>query len=168
MLFPRDGWMSEKPAPENSLSKNESYHIQIGRAEELIALSRSIRYQVFVLEQGIPEHLDDDGLDELSWHLIVSDGTTPVAAARLYSPEGIHSVMARVAVLKEYRRRGIAGRIVQSMIEFARTSGIARIEIHAHKHLEQYYKQFGFAYIREAEVVGGHQLIEMLCQIGET
>jgi len=48
------------------------------------------------------------------------------------------------------------------MLQYARESGVKTIEIHAHAHLQRYYERHGFRYIRDVEIVGGHQLVEML------
>ena len=80
----------------------------IGNGAELISKSQAIRNQVFVKEQGIPIELDLDGLDEQSYHALVTDKNSLVATARLTIVKDKNAVMARVAVLKEYRGSGIA------------------------------------------------------------
>ena len=42
------------------------------------------------------------------------------------------------------------------------------IEIHAHEYLRGYYENFGFKYIKNVEVVGEHQLIEMHYKVEST
>ena len=133
----------------------------IGNSAELISKSQAIRNQVFVIEQGIPLELDLDGLDEQSYHALVTDNNSLVATARLTIVEEKNAVMTRVAVLKEYRGSGIATKIVNALLSHAREINIDSIEIHAHEHLRGYYENFGFKYIKKVEVVGGHQLIEM-------
>lgn len=69
--------------------------------------------------------------------------------------------MARVAVTEPYRGMGIASKVVQALMDYARNDGVSSIEIHAHGYLRNYYEKFGFEFIREVEIVGEHQLIEM-------
>jgi predicted GNAT family N-acyltransferase len=133
----------------------------IGNSAALISKSQAIRNQVFVIEQGIPLDLDLDGLDEQSYHALVTDNNSFVATARLTIVEDKNAVMARVAVLKEYRGSGIATKLINALLSYAREINIDSIEIHAHEYLRGYYENFGFKYIKKAEVVGEHQLIEM-------
>lgn len=52
-----------------------------------------------------------------------------------------------------------------ALIEYAKQQGVDFIDIHAHSYLRNYYQKFGFDFIQEVEVVGGHQLIEMRYQL---
>ncbi|MFZ6039877.1 GNAT family N-acetyltransferase [Vibrio natriegens] len=132
-----------------------------GNSSEIIQKAQAIRYQVFTVEQQIPRELDLDGLDEGSIHALVEDKDALVATARLTIKEGGSSVMARVAVTEPYRGMGIASKVVQALMDYARNDRVSSIEIHAHGYLRNYYEKFGFEFIREVEIVGEHQLIEM-------
>lgn len=141
--------------------------VTIGNGKELIQQAQAIRYQVFTLEQHIPQELDLDGLDEDSLHALVSEQGKPIATARLKVNQDGSSVMARVAVSEESRGLGIASKLVSALIEHAKNIGVRSIEIHAHSYLRSYYEKFGFKFIQEVEVVGEHQLIEMQYYIVE-
>lgn len=132
-----------------------------GISPEIIAKAQAIRYQVFTVEQGIPKELDLDGLDATSVHTLVTENGNLVATSRLTIEESGFSVLARIAVLKPYRRLGVAAKVVKTMMEYARSKGVSIIEIHAHNYLRNYYEKFGFVFSKEAEIVGEHQLIEM-------
>lgn len=142
--------------------------VVIGNSSELIAHAQTIRQQVFVIEQNIPQALDLDGLDESSSHALVKSNGSLVATARLSHIDTGHAVMARVAVLEEFRGSGVASKIVNAVMAYARKSGVRSIEIHAHQYLRAYYEKFGFQFIRDVEVVGEHQLIEMRCQLAQS
>ncbi|WP_319556058.1 GNAT family N-acetyltransferase [uncultured Vibrio sp.] len=139
--------------------------IIIGNSAEVIQKAQAIRHQVFTVEQKIPKALDLDGLDEGAVHALVEDKGTLVATARLTINEDSSSVMARVAVTEPYRSLGIASKVVKALMEYARNVGVCSIEIHAHGYLRNYYEKFGFEFIREVEIVGEHQLIEMQYRI---
>ncbi|GHX29607.1 GNAT family N-acetyltransferase [Vibrio cholerae] len=142
--------------------------VTIGKSAEFIERAQAIRYQVFTVEQNIPNELDFDGLDSAAEHALVTEAGQSVATARLViNPDG-SSVMARVAVLEPYRGRGIASTIVNELIEYAQKRGVNSIEIHAHCYLRSYYERLGFDFIQEVEVVGEHQLIEMRHQLVRT
>ncbi|MFA0520185.1 GNAT family N-acetyltransferase, partial [Vibrio sp. 10N.222.55.E8] len=68
----------------------------VGNNPELILKAQSIRHQVFVVEQQIPQTLDLDGLDLKSHHVLVTDADNLVATARLYIDDNGHAIMARV------------------------------------------------------------------------
>ncbi|MDV6251223.1 GNAT family N-acetyltransferase [Vibrio sp. EA2] len=132
-----------------------------GNSPEIIQEVQAIRYQVFTVEQQIPRELDLDGLDGCSVHALVTEKDSSVATARLTINDDGSSVMARVAVTEPYRGMGIASKVVQALMDYARNDGVSSIEIHAHGYLQRYYEKFGFEFIREVEIVGEHQLIEM-------
>lgn len=140
-------------------------NVAIGTGPGLIKLAQAIRYQVFTLEQRIATELDLDGLDEVSIHALVTAQGEPIATARLTLKEDGTSTIARVAVLESYRGCGVASTVVQALVVHAQNIGVESIEIHAHAYLRSYYERFGFEFIKEAEVVGEHQLIEMLLKI---
>ncbi|WP_413113509.1 GNAT family N-acetyltransferase [Thaumasiovibrio sp. DFM-14] len=140
----------------------------IGKSAEFIEKAQAIRYQVFTVEQNIPNELDFDGLDSIAEHALVTETNQSVATARLVINTDGSSVMARVAVLKAYRGRGIASIVVNKLIEHAKEQGISMIEIHAHSYLRSYYERLGFDFIQEVEIVGEHQLIEMHHQLVRT
>ncbi|SPJ34979.1 GNAT family N-acetyltransferase [Kushneria phyllosphaerae] len=138
--------------------------VTIGNDSELISQAQGIRYQVFTCEQHIPAALDLDGLDEASFHALVMENGEPIATARLTLHEDGSSTMARVAVSEIYREMGVASKVVKSMMQYAQELGVTSIEIHAHSYLRNYYERFGFEFIKEVEIVGEHQLVEMRYQ----
>ncbi|WP_353496308.1 GNAT family N-acetyltransferase [Vibrio sp. CB1-14] len=142
--------------------------VTIGKSADLIEKAQAIRYQVFTMEQSIPNELDFDGLDRVAEHALVTEANQTVATARLVINTDGSSVMARVAVLEAYRGRGIASIVVNKLIEYAQKQGVSSIEIHAHSYLRSYYERLGFEFIQEVEIVGEHQLIKMLHQLVRT
>lgn len=141
--------------------------ISVDSNSKYIQESQNIRRKVFVEEQDIPAELDLDGLDGNSYHALAELDNNVVGTARLFI-RGNKGILARVAVLKEYRGLGIAGKLIRSMLSFSQNLQVGYIEIHAHKHLKSYYESFGFSYVRDVEVIGQHQLIEMSAQVSVT
>ncbi|MFA0086090.1 GNAT family N-acetyltransferase [Vibrio sp. 10N.261.51.F12] len=120
----------------------------IGKGRDLISLGQAIRYQVFTIEQNIPAELDIDGLDDDSFHAIVTERSIPIATARLTVRSDGSSTMARVAVMEAYRGFGIASKVVQALKEHAKSMGVGSIEIHAHGYLRSYYEKLGFEFAK--------------------
>jgi predicted GNAT family N-acyltransferase len=142
--------------------------VTIGSGSEIISQAQAIRYQVFTLEQEIPKELDLDGLDESSIHALITVENQPVATARLTVNGDGSSTMARVAVSKAHRGTGLSSKLVEAVMNHAQKIGVCSIEIHAHSYLKDFYERFGFKYIKEVEIVGEHQLIEMQYNLART
>ncbi|WP_336406937.1 GNAT family N-acetyltransferase [Gallaecimonas mangrovi] len=56
--------------------------------------------------------------------------------------------------------------MMAALLAHARQLAAVSVELHAHQYLKDYYQAFGFRYVRDVEVVGGHQLIEMQMTFG--
>jgi len=99
-----------------------------------------IRFTVFVEEQGVPIDIELDGQDVLSVHALVFDEDKPVATGRLL-PDG-H--IGRMAVLKDWRRRGIGALMLQSLMERAKERGYPEVVLSAQVQAVPFYRAHGF------------------------
>jgi len=99
-----------------------------------------IRFTGFVEEQGVPIDIELDGQDVLSVHAIVFDEEKPVATGRLL-PDG-H--IGRMAVLKDWRRRGIGALMLQSLMERAKERGYPEVALSAQVQAVPFYRAHGF------------------------
>lgn len=109
------------------------------RDEEALRL---VRFAVFVVEQRVPESLEWDGIDAGCEHAIAwtPDGH-PVGCGRLL-PDG-H--VGRMAVLREWRGRGVGGAILERLCALARERGHAVARLNAQTHAIPFYERHGFA-----------------------
>lgn len=102
---------------------------------------RRVRYDVFVVEQGVPEVLEWDAADALSIHALAEDaGGSPIGCARLL-PDG-H--IGRVAVVRQWRGRGVGTSLMLRLIERARKRGDARAIVNAQVAAIPFYERHGF------------------------
>jgi len=108
--------------------------------EEARAQASPIRFTVFCEEQGVPREIELDEHDAVSVHALVFDEGKPVATGRLL-PDG-H--IGRMAVLKDWRNRGLGGLMLQHLIEKARERGDKRIVLSAQVHAVPFYRAHGF------------------------
>jgi len=108
-----------------------------------------IRFTVFVEEQGVPLGIELDAHDLLSVHAIVFDEEKPVATGRLL-PDG---QIGRMAVLKDWRGRGIGALMLQSLMERAKERGYAEVALSAQVQAVPFYHAHGF-------VVEGDEYLE--------
>jgi predicted GNAT family N-acyltransferase len=112
--------------------------VQWSTAEPAI---RRIRDQVFVRELGVPAELEWDGRDADCVHLLAySPGREPIATARIQADGRI----ARMAVLKPWRGRGIGQQLLQRLIEVARARGLTHCWLSAQTQAIGFYRAHGF------------------------
>jgi predicted GNAT family N-acyltransferase len=104
------------------------------------AYAAPIRFAVFVEEQRVPPEIELDDMDERCLHAVAFHEDLPVGTARLL-PDG-H--VGRMAVLKEWRGRGIGGRMLSTLIERARARGDREVILSAQVHAVAFYRAHGF------------------------
>lgn len=78
--------------------------------------SLSIRKKVFIEEQNVDESLEIDDLEEETLHIVGYSDDSAACTARLYKKSDSSIKIQRVAVLKEYRKKGI-GHLLLAEIE---------------------------------------------------
>lgn len=64
--------------------------------------------------------------------------------ASLHYPRGDYQTVFGLDVLPEYRRNGIAGKLLERMIEYAKKCGRKGVVLTCKDHLVHYYSGFGF------------------------
>lgn len=100
-----------------------------------------IRRTVFVKEQHVPSDMELDELDPQCVHALAFCGAgVPVATGRLL-PDG-H--IGRMAVLKEWRGRGIGGEILERLVAAARERGEREVALSAQTHALEFYRRHQF------------------------
>jgi len=99
-----------------------------------------IRFTVFVEEQGVPPEIELDEQDPLSIHAVAFAGAKPIATGRLL-PDG-H--IGRMAVLRDWRGRGIGALMLEALIQRARERGDAQVALSAQVHAVAFYRAQGF------------------------
>ncbi|HMB56320.1 MAG TPA: GNAT family N-acetyltransferase [Arenimonas sp.] len=102
---------------------------------------RAIREPVFVVEQNVPIEMEWDELDPLCHHVIARDSEhRPIGTGRL-TPE--HKI-GRMAVLREWRGKGVGDALLQALIEQARDLGWSEVSLNAQVDAIGFYAKFGF------------------------
>lgn len=122
--------MNAQPVPE----------IRLGTWTTLAPLVTPVRFQVFVDEQGVPSDMELDEFDALSWHAAALLDGKVVGAGRLL-PDG-H--IGRMAVLAEWRGRGIGQALLRALMAEAGRRGMHRLALSAQTHAVGFYARFGF------------------------
>ena len=108
--------------------------------ERARAYAAPIRFAVFVEEQRVPAEIELDGMDAKSLHAVAFGNRFPVGTGRLL-PDG-H--IGRMAVLKDWRGRGVGSLILKELVDAARNRGDREIVLSAQVHATAFYRAHGF------------------------
>lgn len=102
---------------------------------------RAIRTPVFIQEQRVPQDIEWDDKDPLCVHALVLDADgTPIGTGRL-APDG---KIGRMAVLPEWRGRGVGAAILEFLLACARERGLKVCYMNAQIRALDFYRQHGF------------------------
>jgi putative N-acetyltransferase (TIGR04045 family) len=104
-----------------------------------------VREEVFCREQGVPREDELDGRDEQALHMVAiePERRQVIGTLRLLL-DGEVAKVGRVAVEREWRRHGIAARMLESAIERARELGCVRALLAAQLQATGVYERAGF------------------------
>lgn len=105
-----------------------------------------IRTEVFVIEQNFKEEFDD--VDNNCMFLVMYDDEKPIAMCR-YFPVTVDRydntyAIGRIAVIKEYRGKGIGSKIVAEGEACIREKGAQYAILSAQLQAEGFYKKLGY------------------------
>jgi predicted GNAT family N-acyltransferase len=122
----------------------------------------AVRRSVFIEEQRVPEALEWDEDDATARHVLaLSVLGEQIGTGRLL-PDG-H--IGRIAVLQEWRNKGVGSAIVTALIELARQNGLAAIKLHAQTHALGFYARHGFSAVGDEFMEAGITHREMRLQL---
>lgn len=110
--------------------------------DKALALARPVREKVFIVEQNVPRELEWDEWDERSDHAVANDATGHVVGTARLLPDGR---IGRMAVLREWRGRGVGTALMEAMIERAREYSMPQVRLYAQTHAAGFYRRFGFS-----------------------
>ncbi|HSM11216.1 MAG TPA: GNAT family N-acetyltransferase [Lysobacter sp.] len=122
---------------------------------------RSVRETVFVQEQAVPLELEWDELDPHCRHVLARDNAgRPIGTGRL-TPE--HKI-GRMAVLAEWRGRGVGDALLRGLLDEARALGWHKVSLNAQSSAVGFYVRHGFLPYGEPFVEAGidHQAMQLL------
>jgi predicted GNAT family N-acyltransferase len=111
--------------------------------EQLRQQALAIRRRVFIEEQGVPEAIEMDADDARAFHVVAIRGTQAVGCARMV-PHRDYVKIGRMAVEREWRGQGVGRRLLDTMLQQARSLGYRRAILHAQLHAEGFYLKAGF------------------------
>ncbi len=142
------------------MTSTVGYEIRRIRDDQELQDAIALRYDVFCVEQGVPQHEEVDGRDPEGIHLVaISDGEL-LATCRLLMV-GATGQFSRLAVRRDARRRGIATALLAAADAEARGAGGRRIVLHAQTYAQELYERAGYRTRGRAFTEAGIQHVAM-------
>ena len=132
--------------------------------EEFYEIAKA-RYEVFACEQHVFEVNDFDDTDKVSYHMFSYDKDKIIAYLRIIPKEFSHyenTGIGRVLVLKEYRRSGLAKKMVDNAVKFiTETLKEDSISLSAQEYVCSLYAKCGFRPVSDVYMEAGIPHVEM-------
>jgi len=116
------------------------YSVSIENWNAARTAALSVRYPVFVEEQGVPADIEEDEWDPRCEHALVRVDGRCVGTGRLL-PDG-H--IGRMAVLKPWRGQGIGDALMRALVGRAIERGMKHLALNAQTHAIPFYARHGF------------------------
>jgi predicted GNAT family N-acyltransferase len=100
-----------------------------------------IRFAIFVGEQNVPPGIELDDKDAECMHAVAFDDAGKAIGTGRLLPDG-H--IGRMAVVKEWRRRGVGALLLNALIDEARRRGHKEVLLSAQLQAAEFYREHGF------------------------
>lgn len=110
--------------------------------KELPKEAKEIRETVFVKEQGFKEEFDS--IDNISTHLVAFDGEKAAGTCRYYQDENGGYYLGRLAVMKEYRGKGVGAALVRAAEKSISSKGGKVLKLHSQLRAKSFYEKLGY------------------------
>lgn len=104
---------------------------------------KMIRTAVFTREQGADADGEFDCYDDGAFFALLYDGNEAVATARVAVTDKGYKI-GRIAVLKQYRGKGLGSAVVRAVTQSAFDKGAQRVFVDAQNHAVPFYEKMGF------------------------
>ena len=115
--------------------------IELMEWEKARTIAGPIRIAIFVGEQNVPAGIELDAMDASCLHAIAYDDAGKAIGTGRLLPDG-H--IGRMAVVKEWRRRGVGAMLLEGLIEEARRRGHKEVVLSAQLRAAEFYRAHGF------------------------
>jgi predicted GNAT family N-acyltransferase len=109
--------------------------------EQARSIAGPIRFSIFVGEQNVPPGIELDEKDVDCIHAIAYDEAGKAIGTGRLLPDG-H--IGRMAVVKEWRRRGVGAALLNALTEEARKRGHKEVALSAQLQALEFYRAHGF------------------------
>jgi predicted GNAT family N-acyltransferase len=122
----------------------DSLRIETVQYQDYMVAINRIRTKVFQEEQKVSAELEFDGLDDSATHFLAYINGQAVGTARIREIDSDTVKIERLAVLPNYRDRGIGKQLMRSALSIIAQWGKSLAIVHAQAYIAQLYQQLGF------------------------
>ena len=140
----------------------KTFNIHVGSWKDVSDRAMQVRMMVFVKEQGVPVALECDSFDAVSQHVLAVDRNGKAIGKGRLLPDG-H--VGRMAVLPEWRSKGVGTALLGTLIEAAEENGVQKLALNAQMGAVAFYARFGFAPVGSEFIEAGILHIAMIRHI---
>ena len=109
--------------------------------EQAEPVAAPLRFAIFVGEQNVPAGIELDDKDQKSLHAVAYDEAGKAIGTGRLLPEG---KIGRMAVVKEWRRRGVGAELLEALVAEARRRGFTEVSLSAQLQAAEFYRSHGF------------------------
>lgn len=120
------------------------FNITIATQDQERADAFFVRRKVFVEEQGVPQDLELDELDNTSDHFVVYDAGEPIGAGRFREVSTGIGKVERVCILPNYRGKNLGKQIMQELETHAISKNFEKILLNAQSYALPFYEKMGY------------------------
>ncbi len=147
----------------NSLTEDGNSILLITYNDPRYHMVAEIRRRVFIEEQNVPFAEEWDATDNIAGHLIIFQEGKPAGTLRFYPDEDwLH--VGRVAVLPEYRGKGLGKRLMKRCLQEGQRLGFKRSYLNSQSDKTRFYTSFGYQCTGDEFMEAGiqHRRMELL------
>lgn len=102
-----------------------------------------VRSRVFMDEQNVSPLIELDDRDFDAVHIVSYADGKPCASCRILKEDG-YAVLGRLAVMPEYRKKGLGSEVLKFAEETAKSLGYSELRLHAQYHARHFYEENGY------------------------
>jgi len=120
--------------------------VKIAASEDEQAVTFAIRYTVFVEGQNVPIEIERDEYDRTAIHILAHDRASgvPVGVARIVDKGNGLAKIGRVAVVSEWRSKGIGNLLMRGVLGEAKAAGFTEAMLDSQAYVVGFYERLGF------------------------
>ena len=118
---------------------------------QMLIQAQEIRYEVFVVGQGVPAEEEIDSYENESFHFLAYADDVPCGAARWrFTEQGIK--LERFAVLEKYRGKGVGSALVEAVLNDIKGRHLSKgktLYLHSQIEAMKLYSKYDFKKVGE-------------------
>ncbi len=146
------------------MTPSPAFRVRLVDWRDAAAVLSRIRTTVFVGEQGVPPEIEIDGRDPECAHALAEDAAGEAVGTGRLMPDGR---IGRMAVLAQWRNRGVGAAMLESLVAEARRRGFREVYLHAQVRARDFYLRHGFAVEGEEYLEAGIPHVGMRMKLGD-